>query len=703
MIPNDEDFRTQDRPLERVRDDKLDRGPFIASLVRALVADERDSSGKLIARRSRGFVVGLIGRWGLGKSTIMHFLADELGGMDRVVVATLNPWLFKGRDEILSAFFSALRRAMGGTKLENAREIMQTIANYEGAIVGTAKLGAKGVELVHGGAIPWLSTLVSKIKFWKPKALSIDAERKSLEQKLKASGGAVVVLIDELDRVEDEEVRAVAQLVKAVGEIKGISYLVAYDPPRVIEALGRGSGEERRTSGERYLEKIVQHGIPLRPLFDEDVRPLLAAALEASGVECRDPITQNERDIFEHIVGAIVTPREVKRLIGSFAVIEAAVRGEVNPIDVLGYCWVLTRAPRAAELIAADPALVLDDPGEAQQIIRSGRGMTGGPEEHDILLAAAGDEAHLLRMMFPRLGTTREGHDGDRISRRQNLLRVLYLGNPPSLFRRQEIEAIWGLDREDLIETELRSLKESGRLGAFLDRLDDLLPQLDPEKDSIFWPALSKALERDEDWATAPDPGKSLSEDAARTILRLAVREPAFIPRVHDIIYNLAKNGDLLLVPQILRQEMFNLGMVYGQPARGGFNLYDPAGVRKLMDHEIPRYREAIESGQWLRRVPSAELVFVIYGAREWDGKLQMILTEQARDPRGFVTLATLMTPPGQMVETSVLNEIVRGDDLSAEFAEQELPIGDEWLASSVRRLRERLSWSYEGNEQDEQ
>jgi predicted KAP-like P-loop ATPase len=93
----------------------------------------------------------------------------------------------------------------------------------------------------------------------------------------------VVVLIDELDRVEDEEVRAVARLVKAVGDIRGISHLVAYDPKRVVDALGRGVGEERSRSGEAYLEKLVQLVVPMRPLLDYEILALLRRTLEAQG------------------------------------------------------------------------------------------------------------------------------------------------------------------------------------------------------------------------------------------------------------------------------------------------------------------------------------------------------------------------------------------------------------------------------------
>src|SRR6185295_17319622 len=99
----------EDRPIITEAEDKLDRSSFIDGLIRALIADERDANDQLVARRSTNYVVGLTGSWGSGKSSIINLLSLKLGTMDRVLVTTLNPWLFNGRDELLSAFFSSLR------------------------------------------------------------------------------------------------------------------------------------------------------------------------------------------------------------------------------------------------------------------------------------------------------------------------------------------------------------------------------------------------------------------------------------------------------------------------------------------------------------------------------------------------------------------------------------------------------------------
>lgn len=138
----------QDRPIERVRDDRLNRTPFVENLARALVSDEKDESGRVVARHATGVVVGLTGKWGSGKSSIIHLLAEHLGAMDHVAVAIFNPWLFKGRDELLSAYFKELRDALGRSPQESAREAVAALERYSAAITASAHVVAVVAESV---------------------------------------------------------------------------------------------------------------------------------------------------------------------------------------------------------------------------------------------------------------------------------------------------------------------------------------------------------------------------------------------------------------------------------------------------------------------------------------------------------------------------------------------------------------------------
>ena len=60
-----------------------------------------------------------------------------------------------------------------------------------------------------------------------------------ISQKMRDNGLHLVVLIDDLDRLEDQEIRDVAMLVKSVGNIENASYVLAYDPKRVCKGIKR--------------------------------------------------------------------------------------------------------------------------------------------------------------------------------------------------------------------------------------------------------------------------------------------------------------------------------------------------------------------------------------------------------------------------------------------------------------------------------
>jgi hypothetical protein len=501
----------------------------------------------------------------------------------------------------------------------------------------------------------------------------------------------VVVLIDELDRVEDEDVRAVAQLIKAVGDIRGISYLVAYDPKRVAEALGQGSGAAREASGRAYLEKIIQHPIPMRPLFSEDVDKLLRAALAAHGGNLPEADAENDQAIINLLRDQLVTPREIKRLIGSFAVIEEAVRGEVNPTHVLAYCWILTKAPDLRDRIAADLDKFVDDPSGDESYRRVAREKSSKEEitSDEILGPNAKPHERLLKKLFPRFGPDSKDNDGTRLSRRRNLVRVLYLGNPPGMVTRSTIEDIWGLSAAE-IEAALNEMRASGSLAGFLDRLDDLLPKLPPSGDSTFWPALSNALVRPADWLHGPEAERSISDDAASSLFRLAVRDRRNVDRVKQIVGRLIESGDLLIAPWMLRRHMFQHGFVEGQSARHGETIYDKDETEEFLKREVSRYREAFLNGTLLRRIPDVEAFFVLKNGGFWDEELSGSLSDQLTSPEAIYTISGLFTPPGHVVERKTIAEMVDIEALTSRVSDLPAP-PDPWLATAFKRFKATL------------
>lgn len=131
-----------------------------------------------------------------------------------------------------------------------------------------------------------------------------------------------------------------------------------------MDALGRGTGPERQESGAHYLEKIIQLPIPLRPLFEEDVEKLLDAELSHCSAPPLTVQAENQQAILAEIKNEITTPRDVKRLVGAFAILERATRGEIEPVDVLAYAWILTKTPALRDVLMNQFDRVVSDPAE---------------------------------------------------------------------------------------------------------------------------------------------------------------------------------------------------------------------------------------------------------------------------------------------------------------------------------------------------
>src|SRR5262249_31762980 len=119
---------------------------------------------------------------------------------------------------------------------------------------------------------------------------SLNDLRTRLNAELGKAPVPIVALIDEIDRVGGGEGRTGAQLGRSVADFPALSYVLAYDPERIVQALGANAPDERRDErGHAYLEKIVQLQIPLPETLSEEIARLLLAELAVLRDEVRLP------------------------------------------------------------------------------------------------------------------------------------------------------------------------------------------------------------------------------------------------------------------------------------------------------------------------------------------------------------------------------------------------------------------------------
>jgi hypothetical protein len=417
-------------PLERdtpdlAIQDKFQRVHFVDSVVDLLL--DRNQ------QEARGFVVGLTGPWGSGKSQIMLFVEQRLRivtGKDkkgqyphrdrRVIVVRFNPWLYAGHQELLRNFFESIidevKRHDDPQLKKELVPALDTVKRYARPLTGLLGFVPVGGDAAKQVADSFLADS------------TLEAQKAEFTKRLTKTNASVVVLLDEIDRLSDQEVREVAQTVKAVADFPMFSYLLAYDPDRVARALGH----DDLKLGFQYLEKIVQ----VQARLPRAAPGALAAEIQRQIVDVTDGRDSDQlawAEAIRNLVPDIIaTPRDGRRLTAAMALRWPKVQGEVNSIDLLRYCALEARVPILSERAQYKTERMTVD-GSRELIRRLERLQPASECIDDILGEYRNDIVlrDLLVYLFPALrddGTEEITRDEDRLCYETPLLALLNYG-----------------------------------------------------------------------------------------------------------------------------------------------------------------------------------------------------------------------------------------------------------------------------------
>ena len=299
-------------------------------------------------RSDKAYVLGLSGTWGSGKTSFLKLVRNELqSGVNKQVVIEFNPWLYASHEQLIREYFEQLRTALGVRK---DGKLGKLLIQYADAI---ASEGVTALSLV----IPQLTAVNAVIPF----ANSLEAFvirrvlqkagemigsgektivqlRDEISEVLAERNQNIVVIIDDVDRLESGEIRLLFKLVNSTASFPRITYILSYDSDVVTAALSEVQGID----GALYLEKIVQLPLELPPLTKDDIRLQLSTRLDpyiASQKTFRIEGGERSRllQVFEKLVlNRIVTPRQVKRYLDKFEASLLSVGDEICPTDMIG-------------------------------------------------------------------------------------------------------------------------------------------------------------------------------------------------------------------------------------------------------------------------------------------------------------------------------------------------------------------------------
>ncbi|MBI3616880.1 MAG: AAA family ATPase [Candidatus Omnitrophica bacterium] len=481
-----------DQPIQSKNEDLLGRQAFSIALADAICSYQDKNS----------IVVGLYGAWGSGKTSIINMSLERIEAIskdklkkERPVVIKFNPWNYSDQNQLISQFFKQLSAGLKKSDFaDDAKKVGEQLEVYASFFEPLALISLPGVG-VPAVILSKVFQLVGKAsKGWgvlKSKEL---AEVKSdLNRLLKKASAKIIIVIDDIDRLNNIEIRQIFQLIKSLGDFPNTIYLLAFDKNVVINALKK----VQEGSGREYLEKIVQ--IPFEvPLADkQEIERLLFSQLDQlikdlpedqwDQVYWGNIYHSGLKHFFENI-------RDVTRYVNALRLSFEMVRGEVNAIDFM--------AITGLQVFLPDVYAGIRDNKDLFAGASRDRGSQAQKDEDlkacENILSCAGDVdkeqlKDFLKRLFPRLesilGNMNYGSDwldnwrkAGRICSPDIFDTFFRLSLPKNELSHKEILRVISASNDGAsFADDLQNLMRQGKIIRFLERLEDYTKKDIPE------------------------------------------------------------------------------------------------------------------------------------------------------------------------------------------------------------------------------
>lgn len=190
----------------------------------------------------KSFAIGISGKWGSGKSVMLELLKTNL--KDEIVIE-YSPWKREKKIDIIKDFFERLEEnaeirkypSLSSSLIEYGQTVLQNSSNYN---------------------IQSLYKVICKF---------FNIKKQNEEEKLRNAliEKKLVILIDDLDRLDKEEILEILKLVRNTFSFPNTFFVVTYDREHILKLLSK---ESESYSG--YLDKIFQFEVPI-PIYPDDL------------------------------------------------------------------------------------------------------------------------------------------------------------------------------------------------------------------------------------------------------------------------------------------------------------------------------------------------------------------------------------------------------------------------------------------------
>lgn len=301
-----------DKPISNENEDELNRMPFVKRLSKSICNYGSQDC----------LVIGLMGEWGCGKTSILNLTFSEIKKeKDDWIFIDFNPWYFSNQDNLILQFFN---RLLNELKFSDnlTRKAKDTLFKFMKGISISANLKFLSANLDLDKVLR--QEEYEKFNSFKQDLMDIFS---NLDYK-------IIISIDNIDRLSDDEIQQIFLLVKSLADFPKVIYILSFDQNIVIKTLNK----LQVYSGEDYIKKIIQIEILVPEITQSRKNSLIFKRIypiyEKFSKDSWIPL-DDFNDIYWMIVPFIKNIRDLNRLVNIFNFYLFSFKDEININDFL--------------------------------------------------------------------------------------------------------------------------------------------------------------------------------------------------------------------------------------------------------------------------------------------------------------------------------------------------------------------------------
>lgn len=268
-------------PIHCAKDDELNFNPKVRKLAKEL---------RELELMGRSTCYGVIAPWGYGKTSFLNLLSKKLS-FDGIVVA-FNPRSAESAERIQADFFAKL-----------AQELSRY---YWGASLIVTRYAEQIGLLNHFSKARLLADVL--------RLLCVKGDKATVSTAIEKIGKRLYIILDDLDRLEGEELLETIKLIDVNADFKNTVFLVACDKKYANDVLQEYLGGN---PSQGYLDKYITREVHLSSYVEEKLAEVMVKSLEEKlgdgELITKQVVLQGWLEIAPYIVSHLGSMRHLKR------------------------------------------------------------------------------------------------------------------------------------------------------------------------------------------------------------------------------------------------------------------------------------------------------------------------------------------------------------------------------------------------------